>query len=373
MRIVTYEKGRAWVEIDMESMRHNVKVLRNILPDRCKLMPAVKANAYGHGAIEISRELNKMGVYSFCVASVSEAVELRKAMIEGEILILGYTHPDDFCLLRRFRLMQTVVDFEYAKLLNGYGKKIAVHIKVDTGMNRLGESFENTANIFRIFDCENLEIEGIYSHFASSNSSSTAEKLFTQAQIDRFEEVLKSIRDQGYPLPKSHIQNSYGVFCCPDLSYDYARVGIALYGAYKAPELLSGLRSVLSLRARVSAVKTVSKGETVGYHPTCAAPRDMKIALLSIGYADGIPRTLSNGVGRVLIRGKSAPVVGLVCMDQVIVDVTDIKDVKQGDVATIIGRDGTEEISVLEIADTAGTIPNEILSRLGDRLERIYE
>ncbi|MCL1895412.1 MAG: serine racemase VanT catalytic subunit [Clostridiales bacterium] len=363
--------GRAWIELDMVRLLHNVGILRSILPGTCQLMPAVKANAYGHGAAVISRELNRLGVSAFCVASAVEGVELRKKKIKGEILVLGYTDPEQFHLLRRYRLMQTVIDYGYAKKLNALGKRITVHIKVDTGMRRLGEPAESVENILKILKCENLVIAGIYSHFSAQDSGDPVDCAITQSQIDGFNNVLSRIREEGFDIPKAHIQNSYGVFARPDLTFDYARVGIALYGAYQSSRGEAGaLLPVLSLKARVSAVKAVRAGETVGYGRAFAAGRDMKIAVLSIGYADGIPRAFSCGVGRVLINGKPAPIVGCVCMDQTTVDVTDIDGVMQGDVAVFIGRDGGAEISIMDFAEAAGTIPNEVLSRLGGRLER---
>jgi serine/alanine racemase len=195
----------------------------------------------------------------------------------------------------------------------------------------------------------------------------------TQAQLDRFEQLLSKIRAQGHTLPKLHAQNSYGVFSRPDLPYDFARVGIALYGGVQNTNgavQCGELRPVLSVRARVVLVRAVQAGCAIGYGPSFVAPRDMKIAVLSIGYADGIRRALSNGTGHVLINGAAAPVVGMVCMDQMTADVTDAGDVKRGDIATIIGRQGGREIFASELAKHAGTIPNEIMGRLGQRLER---
>ena len=398
--------GRAWIELDMENLRKNVNMLRGILPDTCRLMPAVKANAYGHGAVAVCRELNRLGVQAFCVASAAEGAELRKHNIKGDILVLGYTHPEQFHMLRRFRLMQTVIDYEYAKTLNAYGKKITVHIKVDTGMRRLGETTESAGNIIKIFECENLAIAGVYSHFSAQDSSDPRDASVTQAQVDGFNRVLSEIRAQGIALPKTHMQNSYGVFSRPDLSFDYARPGIALYGgcrngnsaaasapppaaasipppaAASVPPPAAAANTlpdaptnptplpVLSLKARVSIVKTVRAGEPVGYGDAFTAGRDMKIAVLSAGYADGIPRTLSCGAGHVLLGGQPAPIVGAICMDQITVDVTKIGNVRQGDAAVFIGRDGEYEITAMDLADRVGSIPNEILSRLGSRLER---
>ncbi|NLU52733.1 MAG: serine racemase VanT catalytic subunit [Clostridiaceae bacterium] len=367
--------GRAWIELDMNNLRHNIKVLKSFLPDRCSIMAVVKANAYGHGLVEMARELNKNGIRSFCVATVQEGVELRKYGIQGEILILGYTHPEQLQLLTRYRLMQTVIDYEYAKTLNCYGSRIAVHIKVDTGMHRLGEPWVNIDNILRIFKFKNLDIKGIYMHLSAVDSDRQANKNFTQKQIDDFYYVLSRIQKQGFALPKVHIQSSYGVFNRPDLSCDYARIGIALYGMLSTfndtKEYNIGLRPVLSVKARVSAVKTLSAGETVGYGLDYTTHHRMKIAVITIGYADGIPRCLSGGIGYVLINGKKAFVVGRICMDQMIVDVTDIENVMQGDIAVIIGKSGKAEITACELAEKAGTIANEILSRLGTRLERV--
>jgi serine/alanine racemase len=359
---VPFKTGRAWIELDMDALRHNVGVLRGVLPEGCALMPAVKANAYGHGAVAVCRELNRLGVRAFCVATLPEGVELRKRRVKGEILVLGYTHPKELYLLRRYRLTQTVIDYEYAETLNARGKGIAVHIKLDTGMRRLGEPSENTENILRIFECENLGITGVFTHFSARDDA------FTELQVGRFNDILSKIRERGYTVPKIHAQSSYGVFKRPDLSCDYARVGLALYGAYEG----AGLRPVLSLKARIGVIKAVCAGEAVGYGAAFDAPADMKIAVISIGYADGVPRSLSRGAGHVLINGLPAPVVGNVCMDMLTVDVTHIEGAEQGGVAVIIGRDGEREITAVGLAEQAGTIPNEILSRLGGRLERLY-
>ncbi|MCL2368044.1 MAG: alanine racemase, partial [Oscillospiraceae bacterium] len=198
-------------------------------------------------------------------------------------------------------------------------------------------------------------------HFSAQSDA------FTQTQVDRFGLVLEQIKAHGFSVPSTHLQGSYGLLRRPDLSFDYARVGLALYGAEEGAEGLD-LRPVLSVKARISTVKEVRAGETVGYGRAFAAPHEMKIAVLSIGYADGLPRALSCGLGHVLIGGTPAPIVGLVCMDQVTVDVTQIAEVKQGDIAVVIGRGDGLEVSALDLAERAGTIPNEILSRLGGRL-----
>jgi len=337
------------------------------------LMPAVKANAYGHGAIEISKELNNCGIRAFCVASAAESVELRANGITGEILVLGYTYPDCFHLLDRYNLTQTVVDYNHAVALNKYGKKIKVHIAIDTGMRRLGERSENISNIVAMYKCKNLIITGVYTHCSVIDSRKQSDVQFTQEQIAKFYGVVNKLKALGH-TPKIHIQSSYGIFNYPYLSCDYARVGIALFGMLSTREdtisYNTNLRPVLSVKTRVSAIKNVVAGEPVGYGMAYTATHDMKVAVLAIGYADGIPRGLSCGVGNVLINGHKAPVVGRVCMDQMMVDATHISGVGQGDIAVVLGKSGDKFITACEIAQQTGTISNEILSRLGRRLER---
>ena len=366
--------NRSWAEIDISNLRHNVNVLRRLLPGSCALMPAVKANAYGHGAVDVSRELNAYGIRAFCVAAAREGVELRKNGIIGEILILGYTHPEDFYMLEKYRLTQTVVDYNHAMMLNGYGKKIMVHVAIDTGMRRIGERSENIDKIADIFKCRNLIVNGVYTHCNVMDSRKPSDVDFTNAQVKKFYDVLGRLKSRGLKLPRMHIQSSYGVFNYPHLSCGYARVGIALFGMLSTRKdtesYNTGLKPVLSVKTRISAIKAVSRGEPVGYGLAFTAEHDMKIAVLAIGYADGVPRGMSCGAGYVLINGQKAPVVGRVCMDQMMVDVTGNERVKQGDIAVIIGESDGAIITACEVAEQMGTIANEILSRLGERLER---
>ena len=370
MKAASFKKGRAWIELDMGNLRHNIKIIKDLLPEECELMPSVKANAHGHGAAEICRELNNTGVRAFCVASAVEGAELRKSRVKGDILVFGYTHPEHFSLLKRYRLTQSVVDFEYATKLNSYGKKLKVHVKIDTGMNRLGESSDNTGMIMKIFDLGNLEVTGVYSHFCAQNSGDKTHTEFSRKQLEKFDRVLQSLAENGYAIPKKHLQGSYGIFSLPDLKCDCARPGMALYGVHRGPRSES-LRPVLSVKARISSVKTIHEGDTVSYELAYIAKRETKVAALAIGYADGLPRALSCGKGRALINGRAAPILGNICMDQCVVDVTGIENVRQGDTCVILGRDGDEEISAYDIAEQSGTIPNEILGRLGSRLDRV--
>lgn len=373
--VKSYQEGRAWIEISRENLHYNIRMLQGLLPPDCQLMPAVKANAYGHGAVLIAKELNACGIKSCCVATAMEGAELRKNGVAGEILVLGYTHPDQFYMLGKYRLIQTVVDYSYAKLLDAYGTKLKVHIKIDTGMHRLGMYCGNMAEIIQVFRCRNLVVEGIYTHLCASDDTTPKGREYTYLQGKKFHRVIAQLENSGYACPKIHLQSSYGILHYPELAGDYARPGIALYGMLSRRGDLAqagiSLRPVLSVKARVALVKKLSKGESAGYGLQYVADKDKKIAVLSIGYADGVPRSLSFGGGSVLAGSGTAPIIGSICMDQMLVDITDIPDVGQGDVATVIGRSGDREISVYDLAEQEGTITNEIVSRLGNRLGRV--
>lgn len=370
-----FPQSRTWIEIDHSALKNNVDFLKSILPENCKLMPAVKANAYGHGAAMLAKELQQMGVNSFCVACLQEGIELRRAGISGEILILGYTHPMQFDELRKYHLSQTVIDYSYAEQLQGYGKKLHVHVGIDTGMHRLGERCENIEEICKIFDMSNLIVDGIMTHLSADDKADGQEKVFTEEQTMRFNEVINELKLRGIECPKTHMQASYGIINYPKLAGDYARPGIALYGLLSTGEdtlkWKEKLCPVLSLKTRVAVVKEIYAGESAGYGLSFKAEYPMKIAVLTIGYADGLPRSLSNRRGAVLIQGKKAPFIGNICMDQALVDVTAIPDVGPGDTAVVIGRSGAMEITACDLAGQAGTIANEILSRMGTRPERI--
>ena len=377
----SFARGRAWIEIDRENLAKNVEVLRSLLAPGQKLMPALKADAYGHGAVLVAGELQEMGIDAFCVACVAEGVELRKNGISGDILILGYTHPQDFPVLQKYRLIQTVVDSHYGMVLNrcgGRGRKTRVHVKIDTGMHRLGERADRMREIDRIFRMKNLKAEGIYTHLCADETRGEEDMAFTLKQAELFFEVAEELKKRGYTDLELHLLASCGLLNYPELGGDYVRVGIALYGMLSDRKLKNPVQSpsdrlvpVLSLKARIAVVKDLYPGESAGYGLAYTATERRKIAVLAIGYADGMPRSLSGGGGRVLIHGKSAPIVGRICMDQTIVDVTGTPDVKAGDTAVLLGRCGDAEITAYEWAEKTGTITNEILSRLGARLPRI--
>lgn len=370
----SFERDRAWIELDMAALAHNVRTLQGLLPENCRLMPAVKAEGYGHGAVLISKELNRLGVKAFGVASVPEGIQMRKAGVKGEILVLGYTHPRQFDLLRRYRLIQTVVDMPFAEELHKYGKKLQVHIAVDTGMHRIGVNCNEVDEICQIFEWKNLKVDGMFTHLCVSDSDDDRCIEFTKAQGEAFFRLIEQLKERGHECPKKHLVASNGVLNYPEFAGDYARVGIALYGVRSAEEDLDrvgvSLKPVLSLKARLASVRELAPGEGAGYGLAFVAKRPTKLATITIGYADGLSRQLSGGRGSVLIRGHRAPIAGRVCMDQTLVDVTGIPDVQAGDIAVLIGRSGSEVLSAYDMAEAVGTITNEIFTSLGARLTR---
>jgi len=363
---------RACLEIDLNNLEHNVRALKSAMPDKCELMAVVKAEAYGHGTYEIATHLNRTGVKAFAAATIDEGIRLRRYGISGEILILGYTAPERAKELRKYDLTQTLIDYEYSLLLDRQGYNVKAHIKIDTGMHRLGFDAEDAENISAVFSLKHIKVCGIFTHLCAADSVDEKDVRYTKMQIDSFYRLLESIKEKGISIPKIHIQSSYGLLNYPELNCDYVRAGVALYGVLSSPrdktKLQLDLRPVLSLKSRVIQLRRVKNGDCVGYNRSFKAERDSLIAILPIGYADGYPRNLSCGKGYVLINGHRAPVVGKVCMDLMAVDVTDCPNVTIGSIATLIGRDGDEEITAPMLAENAESITNELLSRMGRRL-----
>lgn len=371
----TADTDRAYLEIDLNNLEHNVKVLKRAMPQKCELMAVVKAEAYGHGLYEIATHLNKIGVKAFAVATIDEGIKLRQYGVLGEILILGYTAPARAKELRKYDLTQTLIDYKYALLLDKQGYNVMTHIKVDTGMHRLGFDAKDIEKISAVFSMKHIKVSGIYTHLCAADSIDEKDIFFTNVQIESFYNLLNQLKEKGITIPKIHIQSSYGLLNYPELKCDYVRVGVSLYGVLSSPndrtKLHLDLRPVLSLKSRVILLREIKKGESVGYSRSFVANRDSLIALLPVGYADGYPRNLSCGKSYVLINGHQAPVVGKICMDQLAVDVTDIPNVKTGSIATLIGKDGKEEITAPMVAESAESITNELLSRMGHRLNII--
>ena len=364
---------RAWKELNLDALAHNARVLQALPPPGCELMAVVKADAYGHGAIPAAHRLEREGINAFAVACLSEGIALRQAGVQGDILILGYTPPQAAAQLCRWNLIQTVVDEAHGQALNAVGQTIQAHLAIDTGMHRLGVPAEDTGALTRLYGLEHLDIRGVFSHLCVSDSLEPKEMAYTQKQLQAFSSAVNWLRRSGHDPGKVHIQASYGILNLSFQSCDYVRAGIALYGVYSSGQptiLRPTLKPVLALRARVVSVRALAAGEQAGYGLTFQAERETRLAVVSIGYADGLPRELPQRGGRVLINGQFCPMVGQMCMDQLFADITEVPNVCSGCTATLIGRDGPLEIQAEELAQRCGTITNEILSRLGSRLNQ---
>ena len=365
------QNARAWRELDAEALRHNARILQQAVGPDCRIMAVVKADAYGHGARQIARILQRDGVRAFAVACLAEGIALRRAGIRGTILILGWTDPTLAPLLARWRLTQAVAGVEHGRALAAQGCRVRVHLALDTGMHRLGIAAQDHESLAELYKMSGLKIEGVFSHLCVSDSLTESDRAYTRRQADDFAAALEWMRQQGYKTGKRHLLASYGAWNTPEYGYDFLRAGIALYGvqsdAVPTRQKLP-LRPVLSLRARVALVRTLAPGEDAGYGRAFTAKQKTRLAVVTIGYADGLPRELAARGGRVLIRGVSCPMVGRMCMDQLLVDVSGAPDVVAGDVVTLLGRDGAAMIPAEELAERCGTITNELLSRLGGRL-----
>lgn len=369
------KKGRAWIEINHKNLRHNVFKLQSILPEETKIMAAIKANGYGHGSVELASELEKIGIDAFAVATVNEAIELRENCITSDILILGYTSPDDFACLTSYDLIQTIVDSSYAQQLNQFGKKIRVHVAIDTGMHRLGIGYDETEALQQVYQSKNLKVEGIFTHLCVADSPLEIDQEYTYMQIQRFDRVIAMLKQQGIDPKKTHVQGTYGVLNYPELRYDYARIGLALYGVLSEPQTKTKvkveLRPVMSLCSRIISLREIEANESVGYGRQFVTQRKTKIACLSIGFADGLPRLAQKEGLDVIIHGHKAKIIGRICMDLCMVDVTDLEDVQVNDIAILVGKDQDSSITPEQYSIQCNSITNETLSRFSTRLPRI--
>ena len=368
---------RTWAEIDIAALKHNFEIIKEHA-GKSKIMAVVKADAYGHHAKEVATLLEKNGADAFAVSNLDEALLLREYGIKSPVLILGYTPPNCAAQLAENKILQTLFSLEYAKQLSSAAKDanvtVKVHIKLDTGMARLGfdcrdENLNGINEILEAVRLENLEFEGIFTHFAVADSNNADDGQFTRSQYDRFVRAANEIENKGVKIPVHHCSNSAASILDTDFRSDYIRPGIILYGLTPSTEidLPYSFEPVMTLKSVVSMVKTISAGETVSYGRTFTADRDLKIATVTAGYADGYPRLLSN-TGEVLIHSKRAKILGKVCMDQMMLDVSDIENVKSGDEVILFGKG----LPVEEVAEKAQTVNYEIICGITGRVPRIF-
>lgn len=370
------EYYRVCAQIDLAAVQKNIKAIRASIRKESKLMVVLKADGYGHGAVPIAKRIDDIAD-AYGVAIVEEAVELREVGIQKPILILGYTASHLYDKLIQYDITQTIFQYETAYELNEVAKKagktVRIHIKLDTGMSRIGFSAteQSIEEIVKISKLSNLSMEGIFTHFAKADE---IDKGATTLQYQRFMEMLEQLEQRGVRFAIRHASNTAAIIDLPEYNLDMVRCGIGTYGMYPSVDVQKNrvvLTPAMELKTHVSYVKELPKGVGISYNGTYVTERPMRVATIPVGYGDGYPRLLSSK-GRVLIHGKSAPILGRICMDQFMVDVSDIPQVKQNDDVTLMGRDGYECIPAEEIAGYAGTLNYEIVCEVGKRIPRVY-
>jgi alanine racemase len=374
--MVTIPQGRPTVcFIDLDALRWNFRQIRSKVGPGVKVLSMVKANGYGHGAPAVAKALAAEGNDAFGVATLEEGVELRQAGIQAPILVLAGAYPDQVDQFFDNRLTPVIHALENAKELDraarGRNKTFNVHLKVDTGMGRIGFlAAEIDSWLPKIKDFKALKIEGVFSHFSHAES---VEGGYTRQQLRLFQGVVDRLHDAGIAPSLVHLANSAATITLPAAYFDMVRPGLMLYGVYPSPTMASqiSLKPVLSWKTRILQLKKVSAGSSISYGQTFVTKRESLIATLPMGYADGYPRLLSNR-GEVLVGGKRAPVAGRVCMDLTMIDVTDIEKIQPGDEVVLLGRQGDAEISADEMAAWANTISYEILTSISNRVPRIH-
>jgi alanine racemase len=365
-------RQRAWVEIDLNALSHNVREIKNLLSPSTKLMAVVKADAYGHGAVRVADTILKSGADALAIATLSEGIELRQAGITCPILILGAINsPAEVESIAFWNLEATIGAMEQALVFEETLAKLQqilpVHLKLDTGMSRLGTNWQNAPEFVDFVEkLPHLQIISVYSHLATADD---VDPTFMKLQQQRFDQAIASLGANSYV---HHLANSAGTLMDSSLHYDLVRVGLSLYGLYPAGHLRDQLtlKPVLAVKARITQIKAIAEGTGVSYSHKFIAPAPMKIAVVGIGYADGIPRHLSNRL-KVLIRGQFVQQIGNITMDQLMIDVTNISDLKVGEIVTLIGEDNGNKISADDWANELGTISWEILCGFKHRLPRV--
>lgn len=369
---------RCYVEILLEAIGHNIREVKKRLPEGVKLLGVVKANAYGHGAVPVASYLENQVDY-FATATIEEAVELRENGISAPILILGYVSPSQYGDLVEYDITQTIDSYAQALALEKeaarQNRKAKAHLAVDTGMTRIGfQVTEHDADeAAKIADLPHIELEGMFTHFSCADQE---DKTYCSMQMEKYDKMTALLAERGVTIPLRHICNSAGIMEFDDHRFEMVRSGIITYGIYPSEEVKKerlDLIPALSWKSHVIHVKEVGPGIGVSYGATYVTEEPMtRIATVSAGYADGYPRALSNQ-GCVLIHGKKAPIIGRICMDQMMVDVTDIPDVQVEDVVTLVGTDGDETITIEEIANPAARFDYEMLCDISSRVTRVYK
>ena len=365
-----------WAEIDLNNLINNIKEIK-MKSKGSEIIGVVKANAYGHGAVEISKVLLNCGVKKLAVANIVEAIELRENNILAPIMLLGISEDYAIDSLIEYNVEPTVSTFSFAEKLNSkavaMNKEIKIHIAIDSGMGRIGfrDNLKDIEDIVSISNLSNLTIESVFSHFSTADSK---DKSYSQKQMGIYESILNKLEDRGVTINKKNFSNSAAIIDLPESHFNYVRPGIIQYGYYPSDEVNKdyiNIKPVLTWKTRILHIKEVEENEFIGYGMTYMTSKKTIVATLPVGYADGYSRGLSNK-GSVIIKGKLAPIIGNVCMDQFMVDITDIEDVNIGDEAILLGSDGAVKFDAEDMAKILNTISYEVLCLIGRRAPRVY-
>ena len=366
----------AWAEINLDNLAHNIKEIRRIIKNDTLITAVVKANAYGHGAIEVSKVFLENGGDRLAVSTLSEAIELRHSGIDVPILVLGYTPKNQYTQVLKYNIISTIYNYEFAKVLSEEATKLGVigkiHIKIDTGMGRIGflPNDETIFEIIKISKLPNIEIEGIFTHFAKADE---VDKDYTRSQYNRFIKIVNKLEEKGVYIPIKHASNSAAIMEFPEYNLNMVRAGIMLYGLYPSDKVDKNnikLKPAMTLKAKISNIKEVSENAGISYGQIFVTKRKSKIATIPIGYADGFTRLLTSK-GETFINGKTVPIVGKICMDQCMLDVTDVENVNIGDEVILFG-DGEFGPHIDDISNKLNTINYEIICMVGRRVPRVY-
>lgn len=370
--------SRIQAEIDLDAMTYNLEHIKKNLAPGTQVIAVLKADAYGHGAVPLAKRIQKdPEIWGIAVATVEEGEELRNAGITKPILILGYTYQEDYQKIAAMDFRPAVFKLSMAKELSKAameaGKTLKIHIKIDTGMTRIGyrDVKKDVPEILEISKLPGLETEGIFTHFARADEADKAPAL---NQYQKFQEFIKALEQNGLHIPMKHCSNSAGIIRMREANLDAVRAGIILYGLYPSQEVEREpvpLKPLMSLRSHIAYIKTVEPGAEISYGGIFTTVRDTRVATIPVGYADGYPRGLSNK-GSVLIRGKRAPILGRVCMDQFMVDVTDIPEAEELDQVTLLGKDGEDCITMEELGELSGRFNYEFACCISKRVPRVY-
>ena len=370
--------SRIQADIDLDAFRFNLDSIKKNINENTQIITVLKADGYGHGAVPLAKEAEKEErVWGIAVATVEEALELRRGGIKKPLLILGYTYQEDYDLIAEEELRPTVFKLSMAQELSQAAlrknKTIKIHIKIDTGMSRIGyrDLEKSVPEILEISRLPGLEIEGLFTHFARADEKETTP---AYQQLEKYQAFQKALKEAGLKIPLCHCSNSAGIIRMPEANMDAVRAGIILYGLYPSEEVEKEpvpLKPLMTLKSHIAYIKTLEPGVQISYGGTYTTQKETRVATIPVGYADGYARSLSNK-GWVLIRGKKAPILGRVCMDQFMVDVTDIPEVRELDEVMLLGKSGDQQITMEELGELSGRFNYEFACCISKRVPRIY-